>query len=329
MDVGQYLVMLKSDVKPTLSTKPLTSRTEPQVIVYHEKVLSSLYSALFRVLVNRFLSLLKPNYHVNLNKDLSDIRDFVSAVHPYARAMKYLENDFSKYDKSQGAFAFKLEEYIFRQLGMNEEMLVKWLKGHVDCSLRSVSTGLSLHVMYQRKSGDATTAFGNVILNVVSVTYAYASSEIVWAVFMGDDSLMCASTVGVKDASVQVLAEIFNLSAKSYVTDSPYFASTFFMIDDDNENVALVPDPIKRIEKLSMHVSAIDPQWEDRFRSFSETMLPYRRRINTAGLARSVSERYTVAREQAARLPSALATLSESFANFRSCWEPVSQVSVY
>jgi hypothetical protein len=329
MSVGEYLVMLKADVKPTLSTKPLTSRTEPQVIVYHEKVLSSLYSALFRVLVNRFLSLLKPNYHVNLNKDLSDIRDFVSAIHPYELPMKYLENDFSKYDKSQGAFAFKLEEYIFRKLGMNEEMLAKWLKGHVDCSLRSVSTGLSLHVMYQRKSGDATTAFGNVILNVVSVTYAYASSNVVWAVFMGDDSLLCVSTVGVKDSSVQVLAEVFNLSAKSYVTDSPYFASTFFMIDNVNENIALIPDPIKRVEKLSMHVSALDPQWQDRYRSFNETMAPYRRRINTAALAKSVSERYTVSREQAARLPSALATLSESFKNYRSVWEKEPQTSNY
>jgi len=330
MDVSEYLVMLKSDVKPTMSTKPLTTRTEPQVIVYHKKPLSSLYSSIFRVLVRRFLSLLKPNYHVNLLKSVEDIRNWVQGVHPFHKSMKYVENDFSKYDKSQSAFAFALEEYIFRQLGMNEELLRKWLQGHVDCRLRSVATGLSLHVMYQRKSGDSTTAFGNVILNIVSVTYAYAATQVVWAVFMGDDSLICASVLGVGDSPVQSLAEIFNLSAKSYITDSPYFASTFFEIDDANEHVSLLPDPIKRIEKLSMHVAADNPQWEDRFRSFKETVAPYRWRLNTSGLARHVAERYeNIAQEEAARLPSALATVAESFTNFRSLWTRETQVSLY
>jgi hypothetical protein len=330
MPVNEYIAMLKSDVKPTLSTKPLTFRTEPQVIVYHEKQISSLYSSLFRVLVRRFLALLKPNYFVNLLKDTEKVREFVNGIHPFGHPMKYLENDFSKYDKSQSAFAFALEEYIFRQLGMNEEMLAKWMKGHVECKIRSVTTGLSLHVMYQRKSGDATTAFGNVILNAVSVTYAYRSTQVVWAVFMGDDSLICANVIGVNDQPVQSLAEIFNLSAKSYITDSPYWASNFFEIDDFNERAVLLPDPVKRIEKLSMHVEASEPQWQDRYRSFKETIEPYRYQLNTAMLARHVAERYpTIPREEAARLPSALATIGESFHNFRNVWSRDDETSLY
>jgi hypothetical protein len=329
MPVNEYIAMLKADVKPTLSTKPVESRTEPQVIVYHEKALSALYSSMFRMLVRRFLSLLKPNYHVNLLKDTADIQQFIQGAHPFGSKVSYLENDFSKYDKSQGRFVFKLEEFVFRQLGLNEDMLRRWVDGHVECSIRSVALGLSLHIMYQRKSGDATTAFGNVVLNVLSVTYAYKGTQVAWAVFMGDDSLVCANRVGCPDTAVATLAEVFNLGAKTYQTTAPYYASNFVLIDDMNQEVLLLPDPIKRIERWSMSLSADDPQWRERFVSANDTMQSYLYGANSAALARAISLRYQIPFDGVGDVVSPMATLITDESKFRQIWEESPTVSVY
>nr|QED22727.1 RNA-dependent RNA polymerase [Botryosphaeria dothidea tobamo-like virus] len=330
MPVGEYLAMLKSDVKPTLSTKPLTTRTEPQVIVYHEKALSALYSSIMRVLVRRFLSLLLPKFHVNLLKDMKDIEGFINGIHPFgATGLKYLENDFSKYDKSQGRFVFALEEYVFTQLGMNADLLKRWVGGHVECSMRAVALGLSLHVMYQRKSGDATTAFGNVLLNILSVIYAYTGTQIIWAVFMGDDSLVCASQVGEEVTAAQTLAEVFNLGAKTYVTDDPYFASCHVIVDDFNEKVHLVADPVKRVERWSMAIAADDPQWRERYISAKDSLGTYLNCFNTAGLERAVSARYPIKFEDVRGVASAIATLVSSEQRFRAVWEEEPEISNY
>jgi hypothetical protein len=330
MPVDEYLIMLKADVKPSLSTKPLQVRTEPQVIVYHEKALSSFYSCMFRVLVRRFLAVLKPNYHVNLLKDTKDMQAFVQGVHPFgARALKYLENDFSKFDKSQGKFAFILEELVFRELGLNEEFLQKWVGGHVECSLRSVSLGMSLHVLYQRKSGDATTAFGNVLLNVLSVCYAYRGTRVVWALFMGDDSLVCATVVAHEADAVAIMAEVFNLGAKTYMTTAPYFASNFVLLDGFNRAVHFVPDPVKRIERWSMMVNGDDPQWHERYVSANDSLSVYLNSFKTSLLQVAVAERYNVDRGKVSGTADAVATLLSCESKFRGIWEEFPQVSQY
>jgi len=281
-----------------------------------------LYSSIFRVLVRRFLSLLKANIHVNLLKDSKDIAEFIAGCHPFGKAgLKFLENDFSKYDKSQSRFVFRLEEYIFKQLGMNHEMLERWVHGHVECTLRSVAVGLSLHVMYQRKSGDGTTAFGNVILNIVSVAYAYRGTIMEWAVFMGDDSIVCASGCVVNTDAIQTLAEVFNLQAKYYVTDAPYFASNFILIDGGKLSVALCPDPVKRVERLSMHISAEDPQWDERHVSFSDAMSPYNDESLVQRLSVAVPVRYEVPEGYVRGVSKALGTLVADKGKFRALWD--------
>lgn len=294
-DVGEYIAMLKADVKPPLSDKPNHTRIEPQVIVYHQKILSSLYSSIFRVIADRFLSLLKPNILFNLKKDRKGIKDHIQVNHPWGvDALKYLENDFSKYDKSQGEFVFLLEAFIFEQLGLNKQLLDRWLAGHAECKIRAFSLGLVLHLQYQRKSGDATTALGNGILNMVSVMYAYRGSDIVWAVFMGDDSLACVKRVVGADDAVQVLGEIFNLQAKFYITDAPYFASMFIKLDERLNRVSVVPDPMRLIERWAMSVNAEDPMWHERWVSARDVCSIFESRVNTAGVGRMMRERYPI-----------------------------------
>jgi len=323
MNVSEYLVMLKTDAKPPMSDKPLKEQVAPQVIVYHEKNLSALYSSIFRVLVRRFLSLLKPEWMVNLLKDGEGIRDHIAANHPWgALGLLFLENDFSKYDKSQHEFVFKLEKFVFERLGMRQDLLDKWMEGHERCSLRAVALGISLHVNWQRKSGDATTAFGNVILNVLSVCYAYAGSVVEWAVFMGDDSLVCCSVAAATPRSLELLSQIFNLNAKFLLSTFPYFASNFVLINSEEKQVRLVPDPIKRIQRWAVSMPSVDPRWADRFKSQSETCEVYSHGDALVGLEQSVAARYPVP----VGLPlqplwDAIATAVSSETRFRALYE--------
>jgi len=329
MDVGEYIAMLKSDAKPPLSDKPLRQRVEPQVIVYHTKPLTSLFSSVFRVLVRRLQSLLKSNFQLNLLKDLEKLRQQVQAHHPWGTAnLKYLENDFSKYDKSQGEFAFALEEYVFRQLGMDETLLRRWEDGHEHCNVRSMALGISLHVRYQRKSGDATTAFGNGILNIMSVLYAYRGTDIAWALFMGDDSLICAREVVRADTAVQALAEQFNLLAKFYITAAPYFASNFVLLQADRQSVAFVPDPLKRIQKFSMAVSADEPMWAERYESALDTLSVYKHRARLQGLGFAVYQRYSLVPNSidVGSITDAIATAISTFGRFRALWSERPQI---
>jgi len=47
LSIEEYQAMIKADVKPTISIKPVYERTEPQVIVYHSKFINFLFSSLF------------------------------------------------------------------------------------------------------------------------------------------------------------------------------------------------------------------------------------------------------------------------------------------
>jgi len=321
--VEDYIVMLKADAKPTLSQKPLTTVTEPQVIVYHKKAMSAMFSAIFRVIVRRLLSLLKPNFLLLLLKDPKDITQLIDAYQPFGQSVRYLENDFSKFDKSQGGFVFRLEAYIFSQLGLSEAALQQWFQGHETCHLRSFTTGLSLHVMYQRKSGDATTALGNGLLNMVSVVYAYQGMDIVWLVCMGDDSLACVrAPFAVDEVAVRRLSEIFNLLAKFYITDAPYFASNFVAIDSEREKSLLLPDPIKRVERMSMMVASDgDVDWGARHVSFQDAMQSYLKLSARHQIAAKVAARYQLSTDAARAMLDALATLVNSSYKFREIWE--------
>jgi len=320
-DVSEFEFMIKADVKPTLSTKPIQSHVNPQVIVHHVKELGALYSSIFRLLVRRLLSIIRPNIHVNLLKDTVDIAAFVRAYHPCSDDIEFLENDFSQYDKSQGVLVFDLESYVFEQLGLHEELLGRWMQGHIRCSARSIALGMSFSVMYQRKSGDATTAFGNVLLNVLAVAYAYRGTQYHWGVFMGDDSLIAVKGAVYAADAIQILAEVFNLTAKFYVTRAPYFASNFVIIDADDGHVALLPDPIKRIERWSMLVGADDPHWEDKYQSVLDTCGGYAYTKNTHRLGTLVAQRYNIPVAQARRLGPAIYSITLNAEVFRSVWD--------
>jgi len=321
-DYANYLFMLKADVKPTMSKSPVHEIPAPQTIAYNEKI-GNLAVAIYKVAVRRFESLLAPEVFVNLQKDLASMAKFIQASHPWGeKGIQFLENDFSKYDKAQLQFAFELEFYIMQQLGVDEDFLVQWHAGHTKCTLRSQLMTFKLVVMYQRKSGDATTAFGNVLLNMVSVAWAYRGVDFSWIVFQGDDSLAAARSIAMTDEAVNTLAAVFNLTAKCFVVDSPYITSSFLNLNHDTKTATLLPDPIKRIEKFSQAVEKREAdRFDDKFRSASENCAGYMHKARTTRLVQMVADRYAVSDSSVlAGLVDSLATAVSSYKRFRAMW---------
>nr|UAW09577.1 MAG: RNA-dependent RNA polymerase [Aspergillus flavus vivivirus 1] len=320
--VADFDVMVKSDAKPPLSVKPITEQLAPQVIVYHKPVLSAAYSSIFRVLTRRFLSLLKPEWMVNLLKDTEAVRKHLSELHPWGEQVEFLENDFSKYDKSQSELCVRLEHFVYRMLGMDKDLLATWYKGHERSRLHSVQLALTLMIDWQRRSGGGNTAFGNVLVNLMTTAYVYRGSQVCAAVYIGDDSLLVCKRMVASKASVQALGDIFNLQAKFIATRAPYFASNFVLFDEDQREALLVPDPFKRAQRLGLSVNAVNPEWDDRVRSHHENCRAYKYRKVQAMLAPAVRSRYDLGPEvDVEGLLNALATSAETFENTRGCWE--------
>jgi len=304
--------------------------------VYHEKHLSAVYSSIMRVLARRLLALLRPEWNLNILKDNIGIEEHVSAHHPWGArpaflsTLKYLENDFSKFDKSQGEFVFLLEMFGYGQLGLTKELADRWFVGHNECTIRAIGLGLVLCVDWQRKSGDASTSLGNGYTNLLAICYAYRGTKVIWAEVVGDDSLICSSYVTATPKSLDLLAQVFNLSAKFFITPAPYFGSNFVVLDYENFRAILAPDPFKRVQKLGVAVNAVDPNWEDRLRSHCETCEVYKYSRVRVPLEPLVRERYPVPAAQPLQpMFNALGYTASDAKVARRAWRDKSTTIVY
>jgi hypothetical protein len=323
--------MIKSDAKPPLSDKPMHQQVAPQVIAYQDKVPSSAYSSVLRVITRRFLSLLKPSFKFCILKNIDDVAEHLARVFPWdSTTVRALENDFSKYDKSQGEFCLKLKAYVYEKMGMSPELLARWIEGQTSTALVSLALGIELHVAYQQKSGDGATAFANGLINILAICFAYYGTKIIGGAVVGDDSVLLAEEIVATEQSIAQLQQIFNLEAKFFISDHVYFASTFFNIDKSERTVYPVPDPVKKAQRLGRSQAA-DAPWADMYESFRQDCDPYLRMHMWAGLEPCVLNRYKGQATEAdiTHLFNALATVTSSFEDYRGCWEEDSTRVVY
>lgn len=329
--VHEYHVMLKADAKPPMSGKPMGEQVAPQMIAYQDKHVSALFSSILRVMTRRFLALLKPNWSVSMLKDAGGVATHFAKWCPWENISEvwFLENDFSKYDKSQAELATMLKEHAYRMLGFDLELLERWMYAQRRATLTSLSLMIKLVVDFQQKSGDGGTSFANVLVNIVAVCFAYRGTTVDAAAFVGDDSAVMSRAVAADERSLRIMAEVFNLSAKFFVTSylecgALYFASCLFRFDEEHKSVHPVPDPVKRAERLSVSVSAKDPRWDERWESYSKDCDVYRRSGAWRGIERAVLAHYGWTVDPGiGRLIGALATAASGNPRYRDCWEDV------
>jgi hypothetical protein len=126
---------------------------------------------------------------------------------------------------------------------------------------------------------------------MISLARTLELSDLAAAYFVGDDSLIFSALAVNTDNTVLTLSQLFNLSAKVLRMNVGYFCSMFVL--QTGERFALVPDPLKRIERLG---KAIDAEREsslrERFESFRELVKPLKNYDLYERLLKGMEERY-------------------------------------
>jgi len=285
--------------------------------------LNAVYSPIFMEIRERLFSILKPDVLLNMKKNFSDIEKFLEIHEVHGTNINYVENDFSKFDKSQQWTCLRLEWELYEMLGLDIVMSDMWKRGHVSRSVRSTIAGIKVYSMLQRCSGDATTALGNSIVNMLSVSATYDMKDYYYAMFLGDDSLVAMPRKIDTTDVAESMAGMFNLAAKTIQSPYGFFCSAFVV--KAGGHVRYMSDPVKRIEKLGAWMSLDEDKFEEKFISFKDLVGNY----NDIRFLESLNEAVTFRYNTSYNMTSALQALYELTVNkeaFRSLYAENSSV---
>lgn len=202
--------------------------------------------------------------------------------------MKKLENDFSKFDKCLGKLLLSAEMEIYRRLGMPTELLQLWYAAHEHTVLKDRFNNIKAWIDFQRKSGTASTFFGNTLVTMIVMAMVYDMHEVIIAFFAGDDSLLY-SVSDFQDRTVY-MAQMFNLEAKVLRYKYSYFCSKFLLFDDSR--FYFVPDPVKLVSKLGRKDLRNYDHVEEYRTSLVDLVAVYNNPIVSDLLTDAVNERY-------------------------------------
>lgn len=300
-DLREYYFEIKRDPKNKLEIGAENEYQALQTIVHHKPRVNAVFSSMFRQISERLEGLLLPNVLVMQRKNYDQIESFMNRCLDPSEVYNILENDFSKFDKSQEYIALMVEYEVYRRLGFDELLLEAWKDGHFDTRLTDYNAGFRAFISFQRKSGEATTLLGNTIVQMVAIAYAYKDLNFDMAAFVGDDSaIFSRGLFDFRDATNQ-MALAFNLDAKIIVDMGYAYFCSAFLINTHNRFV-FVPDPLKKVERLSKSIqfkdgSSFEAEAKERWVSFADSM----RRLSDYAvyepLKNALVERYPPAKE--------------------------------
>jgi hypothetical protein len=318
--LAEYDLMLKAQPKPKTEMDAAGEYSAVQTILAHKKAVNAFFSPIFMQIRARLDQLLKPNVLVHMKKTRSDIEVFLRTWEPrYDGRVNYVENDFSKFDKSQLWVALRMEWYVYAQLGLDPCLLKLWAGGHMTTTAASVAAGVKIVLELQRKSGDATTALGNTIVNMLSVADTYDIDEFYYAMFIGDDSVI-ATRHRVYDSQVaHEMANIYNLAAKTTQSSYGFFCSAFIV--KSGGKIRYMSDPVKRTEKLGAFCTLGEDGLRDQFQSLGDLLDNYDDSIMNSALAKAVKFRYNLGSFDVTPMIDALYTVSRDYKAFRGLYE--------
>lgn len=265
----KYNIMVKSDVKPKLDASVLSEVVSGQNIVYHKKIVNAIFSHVFQLAVERFKDMLKDNvllYHG------MDTKQFASATHNilHRPLIEYYcaELDISKFDKSQNAFTKTFELNFYKRLGVPGDIVDMWASTEFESSVISSSGEFRCDIGSQRRSGSATTWFGNTVISMMLCCLAVDIPELKYMAFSGDDSLLLADDrFHINTTTVQ---DNYGFQCKPVYDAAPYFCSKY-LIQTKEGSLAFVPDPYKLCVKLGSDLEDDEVLRREKFISFLDT----------------------------------------------------------
>nr|WPR17629.1 MAG: polyprotein [Mite martelli-like virus] len=244
-----FSYMMKKNVKPPMTKSAINEFLSVQAIAYQGRDINAIFCPVIGEMRKRLVSLLDPRFMIFSDMSNEEFNEELNKRFDpnMLRKMKVLEGDFSKYDKSQEEALLEFEMLLYRSLGMDEELIQIWIRAHRESRLKDRRNGVKTRTKYQRKSGDATTFFGNTVVLMAVMAACYDMMKVYMGMFGGDDSFLFTEEQ-MADTS-NTMADMFNLEFKLLHYDFPYFCSKFLIISSDGE-IALIPDPLKAVTKL-------------------------------------------------------------------------------
>nr|QRW42083.1 MAG: RNA-dependent RNA polymerase [Culex pipiens-associated Tunisia virus] len=249
LDLFVYDLMNKQQIKPGLTTQTPYEYSAVQTIASQNKSLNMFWCPIFRNCKRRLRAVLKENFMIFADMSADDFTKILSDRFPvrYLQSYKKLEIDIGKYDKSQHRLLFEVECALYKKLGIPDELILKWREAHEFTTLKDRKNGVKAFVEYQRKSGDASTFFGNTVVLMVVLCTIFDLSDS-FGVFSGDDSILWMKDIIDRN---DLCANIFNLESKFYKFENSYFCSKFLI--EVKDQWFLIPDPLKILTKLGRH----------------------------------------------------------------------------
>lgn len=245
------------------------AENKARLIISSEDIVNVYYGPIFDQVKRNFKACLKDTKFVYTDGNTpQENANLVNDV--YQTGMDICENDFSKYDRTQGEWLRKAEFQIFDRLGLESQDAENW--GQTTKSeYTSYMYGFKMQVDYQRQTGDPTTSLGNSITNLITSLQAYyrcgvdIEEDISLMMFLGDDNLTLMSG-GLMDA--QRTKEFENtmtangLQAKYFVKRSladAEYCSNGFITKFDGRVVSLpkIGKALARLNVRSKYHSAI------------------------------------------------------------------------
>lgn len=289
-DVFEF--MIKNQLKPPLELAAMWKYAALQTIAFQKKFINAMYCPVMKVLRERLIMLLRKRFI--MYTDMSP-EEFEVALNDRITADQFeagfhVENDIGKYDKSQDEAALSFECMVYEYLGMDKELVKIWYAAHANSRLIDRANGISAWVNWQRRSGDASTFFGNTLYSMAVTLALYAWWDIDCGVFAGDDSWMIGSSAKMRVDRSEIFSSYFNLESKLLSYRFPMFCSKFMV--SVGGWIHVIPDPVKVITKFGRSDMANYLHVEDYRRSCADYLRVFGDENVYGALSLAVTERY-------------------------------------
>lgn len=331
---SKYSYSMKSSPKPDLEHNPSSRYKSAQTICYQHKLFNAMFCPVFKDVTDRLLAALPDN--IILYNRMSP-RDFVNAVNrvfpfrKFMRSNKFIEFDFSKYDKSHDLISLWLQVLAMIRMGVPLYLIALWILMNI---FALVVNGVMLFravLIYQRKSGDGGTWLFNTLLSLLVIVFTLNLTQSIknghtLVAAGGDDTLVATDEVLVStDHMSHTCASLLNLEVKILRHSHPYFCSKHFIPTE--RGVLFVPDVLKAVTKLGRRDIVNRAHAEEYYVSFSDNFADLADANYWPQISDAINDRYKTQGDHVGVLR-ALYTLSVNRDQFLSMWDYSTSVDV-
>jgi hypothetical protein len=221
-----------------------------RLIVWMDKGIQALFADVFQRAKKRMKYYLKNKFLYTDGHTPWEVSRKLNSIGK-RRGMKFIDNDFSKFDSSLDDHGLDIQFKIYAMLGIDPVLLDFYRTVHYKWRFKGSETSGDQHA--KRMTGQPDTAFGNAICNMVGHLWLINSlgDDCSFYFFVGDDSLIGATKEVDTVFESERLTERTNYISKMRCNpDGATFCN--FVAYDTPDGLALGPDVYRLAKKFEL-----------------------------------------------------------------------------